>query len=222
MNCYKIEINARIFRLLEKLSMPIEYTRNNDGHFVCTFKDCNKIYDRQNTMYYHIMRHRKQFAYNCQECEKGFIQKSAFLHHMAAIHPGNKEIVIPNKEKAGATKCSGNNETDCSNATKDNVRISQNTIETDDKNVTRINNPYDGRVFTCPCCKHETKTKANALVHYARIHAKDWIPTYNKETGCTHCKEKFNSIAAYLYHCTGCIPANNNHRAMISRMIDNE
>jgi protein-arginine kinase activator protein McsA len=67
-----------------------------------------------------------------------------------------------------------------------------------------------------------TRTKANALVHYARLHSKDWIPAYNKDKGCTHCKAKFSSVAAYLYHCTGCMPCNNTHRDMISRMIDKE
>lgn len=78
--------------------MPVEYAKNDDGHFVCTHKDCNKVFERQNTMYYHIMRHRKQFAYTCADCDKGFIQKSAFLHHMAAIHPGN-EITIPDRSE---------------------------------------------------------------------------------------------------------------------------
>jgi hypothetical protein len=75
-------------------------------------------------------------------------------------------------------------------------------------------------VFKCPCCDHTTKTKANALVHYARLHAKDWIPSYNKEAGCTHCKKTFGSIAAYLYHCTGCIPANKTHRDAVSRIME--
>lgn len=179
--------------------MPVEYAKNDDGHFVCTHKDCNKVFERQNTMYYHIMRHRKQFAYTCVDCDKGFIQKSAFLHHMAAIHPGN-EITIPDRSEPTTP------------VTKGDEAIAE----------IKIKNPYDGQTFTCPCCNHVTRTKANALVHYARLHSKDWIPAYNKDKGCTHCKAKFSSVAAYLYHCTGCMPCNNTHRDMISRMIDKE
>ena len=194
--------------------MTIEYVKNDAGQFVCTHKGCNKTCSRQNTMYYHVMRHRNEFTYKCADCDKGFIQKSAFLHHMAAIHPGNDTVRIPNKDA--------------------NANIVKNTIISEDplpydegtnKNSVddiKIKNPYEGQTFTCPCCKHETRTKANALVHYARLHAKDWIPAYNKDNGCSHCKKTFGSIAAYLYHCTGCIPANKTHRDAISLIIDNE
>jgi KRAB domain-containing zinc finger protein len=197
--------------IIKTLAMTIDYTKNAEGHFVCTHKGCTKTCARQNTMYYHVMRHRNEFAFKCEECDKGFIQKSAFLHHMAAIHPGNDTITIPNKNK------NKTQETD--------VRVSEDPIAVvndNDNNDIKIKNPYDGQRFTCPCCQHVTRTKANALVHYARLHAKDWIPTYNKDTGCSHCNKTFGSIAAYLYHCTGCIPTNKVHRDMISRMIESE
>jgi len=194
--------------------MTIEYSKNDAGQFVCTHKGCNKTCSRQNTMYYHVMRHRNEFTYKCADCDKGFIQKSAFLHHMAAIHPGNDTIRIPNKDaNANIVK---------------NAIVSEDPLPYDDGinknsiNDIKIKNPYEGQTFTCPCCKHETRTKANALVHYARLHAKDWIPAYNKDNGCSHCKKTFGSIAAYLYHCTGCIPANKTHRDAISLIIDNE
>ena len=193
--------------------MPVEYAKNDAGHFVCTHKDCNKVFERQNTMYYHIMRHRKQFAYTCADCDKGFIQKSAFLHHMAAIHPGN-EITIPDRSEPTTPTVVG---TATSTAAASNAVVAVTAV-----NSIKIKNPYDGQTFTCPCCNHVTRTKANALVHYARLHSKDWIPAYNKDNGCTHCKAKFSSVAAYLYHCTGCMPCNNTHRDMISRMIDKE
>jgi len=181
--------------------MTINYSKNAEGLFVCTHKGCNKTCSRQNTMYYHLMRHRNEFSYKCEACDKGFIQKSAFLHHMAAIHPGSDTVNIKVNEV--------NRNTD-----EDPTVITETSI--------RIKNPYEGQNFTCPCCQNTTRTKANALVHYARLHAKDWIPAYNKDNGCPHCNKMFASIAAYLYHCTGCIPTNNNHRDMISRMIDNE
>jgi len=190
--------------------MTIEYSKNSEGHFVCTHNGCTKTCARQNTMYYHVMRHRNEFAFMCKECDKGFIQKSAFLHHMAAVHPGNITISIPNKNK------NRDNTNSVSEDPTIDVNIDNNANNTDIK----IKNPYEGQNFTCPCCQHVTRTKANALVHYARLHAKDWIPTYNKDAGCTHCNKTFDSIAAYLYHCTGCVPTNKTHRDNISRMID--
>ena len=203
--------------------MPVEYTKNDAGHFVCMHKGCNKTFARQNTMYYHIMRHRNQFAFTCTDCNKGFIQKSAFLHHMAAIHPGNDEITILKKDVRNTIQEDPVNpeprHSDCEIMNEINEK---NEKKEKDNNTTTIKNPYEGQSFTCPCCNHVTRTKANALVHYARLHAKDWIPTYNKDNGCTHCKKTFSSIAAYLYHCTGCIPTNKTHRDMISRMIERE
>jgi hypothetical protein len=192
--------------------MPVEYTKNADGHFVCSHKGCNKTCARQNTMYYHIMRHRKEYTYTCAHCDKGFIQKSAFLHHMAAVHPGSDTVTIGNKDAV--------NKSVTEDPLPNNLDSKDVNKITDPVDDIKIKNPYDGQVFKCPCCDHTTKTKANALVHYARLHAKDWIPSYNKEAGCTHCKKTFGSIAAYLYHCTGCIPANKTHRDAVSRIME--
>jgi hypothetical protein len=167
--------------------MTIEYVKNDNGEFVCQHKGCGKVFEKQNTMYYHVKRHMAQdekcYAYECKDCAMGFIQKSAFLHHMAALHAEKKEI----------------------------------PIDADGKKT--LKNPYVGQEFKCPCCDNTTRTKANALVHYARLHAKDWIPTYDKDKGCTHCDKKFGSIAAYLYHCTGCVPANGKHRNLVQKII---
>lgn len=161
--------------------MTIEYVKNAAGHFVCQHKGCGRTFEKQNTMYYHVKRHaaetEKDFAYECKDCSMGFIQKSAFLHHMAALHPTVVDIPVDEK--------------------------------------TTMKNPYIGQEFKCPCCDNVTRTKANALVHYARLHAKDWIPTYDREKGCTTCKKTFSSIAAYLYHSTGCIPASRRHLKML-------
>ena len=189
--------------------MTIDYKKNELGHFVCTHKGCDKSFPRQNTMYYHMKRHLKEFSYTCVDCDKGFIQKSAFLHHMAAVHPGKDEVTVPNKTIVKESTIEDPTQIE---GTDTNKIVNNDTV--------KIKNPYEGQLFTCPCCKHETRTKANALVHYARLHAKDWIPAYNKENGCAHCKKTFGSIAAYLYHCTGCIPTNKAHRDAISLMID--
>jgi len=166
--------------------MGIEYVKNKEEEFVCQHKGCTFVSKQQNTMCYHMKRHNSDFKFTCKEtgCNNmGFIQKSAYLHHMAAKHPTLKEV----------------------------------TLGTDEKIV----NPYLNKVYTCSVCNHTCRTKANALVHYARLHSSDWIPSFNKDSpDCPSCKKGFQSIASYLYHCTGCIPANKTHRDIISRMID--
>lgn len=171
--------------------MTLDYVKNKDGEFVCQHQGCSKCFKRQNTMYYHMKRHTKDYTYVCAGCDMGFLQKSAYLHHMAAIHAENKEVEL---------------------------KSTDNTIDI------KVKNPYVGMCFKCPVkdCPFETRTKANALVHYARLHSKDWIPSYNKEaSSCPHCKKAFASAAAYLYHATGCIPTSRKlHCDMISRITE--
>ena len=164
----------------------MEYVKNNNNEFVCQHKDCNKVFKRQNTMYYHMKRHLQIFTYECKDCAKGFIQKSAYLHHIAAVHPTNNDI-CSNKEECEEEK-----------------------------------NPYSNISFKCPSadCGHTTRTKANMIIHYARLHGKDWITSYDKESGCGQCKKKFSSVAAYLYHATGCIPASKTHRDMMALITE--
>jgi hypothetical protein len=164
--------------------MTLDYVKNSDGEFVCPHKDCNKVFSRQNTMYYHMKRHNNEFAYNCETCNKGFLQKSAYLQHMASLHAESKTVEV---------------------------------------NGEKVTNPYNGVSYNCPCCDYVARTKANSLIHYARIHSDNWIPTYSKSSSsCIQCNKNFSSIAAYLYHCTGCIPTNKHHRDMISRIMESK
>ena len=78
--------------------MTLDYIRNDKGDFVCGHKDCGKVFSKQNTMFYHLKRHANDFAYNCATCNKGFLQKSAYLQHMASLHTETKEVDV-NGEK---------------------------------------------------------------------------------------------------------------------------
>jgi hypothetical protein len=207
--------------------MTFDYIKNAAGHFVCQHKGCSKTFARQNTMYYHMKRHAGEFTYTCAECKKGFIQKSAFLHHQAAVHHdkvavastcGDPQDCIINTDNYNPNNPNNPNTIIVVESQNNNNNVIKAT-EIVESN-TKIVNPYAGITYKCPCCDHSTRTKANALVHYARLHAEGWIPTYDKAKGCSHCAKTFSSIAAYLYHCTGCIPANKTHRAAVARMME--
>ena len=79
-------------------------------------------------------------------------------------------------------------------------------------------NPYVGVKFNCPSCTHTTHTKANMLIHYARTHCKDWIPSFTKSSACKSCAKTFKSSSAYLYHAIGCLDVPNPHAEIISRI----
>jgi hypothetical protein len=85
-------------------------------------------------------------------------------------------------------------------------------------------NMYAGLEFKCPDpeCTHSTHTKANLRIHFARTHAKSWIPSYSKTKACTGCSKKFASSSAYLYHSTECFKkdASSEHLTMLSRIYE--
>ena len=71
-----------------------KYIKNAAGHYACPH--CDKVTEKQNTMYYHIKKnHDNNLPFECKHCEAHpkFLQKSAFLHHMATMH-----VDAPNPE----------------------------------------------------------------------------------------------------------------------------
>lgn len=64
--------------------MPIKYTKNADGDFVCP--ECNATAKNQNTMHYHMKRHSKDLKHECKHCDKVFLQKQSLVVHMRFKH----------------------------------------------------------------------------------------------------------------------------------------
>jgi hypothetical protein len=99
------------------------------------------------------------------------------------------------------------------------------TVHPDDPHPSeKESNMYAGLKFTCPDaeCSHSTHTKANLRIHYARTHAKSWIPSYAKGKACAGCNKSFASSSAYLYHSTECFktsapPEHLTHLSMIQK-----
>jgi hypothetical protein len=71
---------------------------------------------------------------------------------------------------------------------------------------TEEKNPYAGVTRKCPACDHTTHTKSNLIIHFARTHCKEWIPSFTKDSPtCKGCDKDFASSTAYLYHAISCI-----------------
>lgn len=80
-------------------------------------------------------------------------------------------------------------------------------------------NPYAGVKHTCPCCEHSSHTKANIRIHFARSHAKAWIPAFDKTApSCTGCGKVCASSSAYLYHALDCFKAPLDYSSMVERI----
>jgi len=71
---------------LQKMSDSY-YTKTDAGEFQCKY--CDKVTKKQNTMYYHVQtKHVQDFKFVCGHCtDKKFVQKSAYLQHLAQAHP---------------------------------------------------------------------------------------------------------------------------------------
>jgi hypothetical protein len=159
------------------------------------------------------------FVCQHKDCNKSFKRQNTMFYHMKR-HMAEFTYTCKDCDKGFLQKSAYLHHMAAVHPEDKEVQVTSNDRLLDEKIV----NPYAGVSYKCPIdgCEFDTRTKANALVHYARLHAKDWIAPFDKEKGCSHCKKEFGSAAAYLYHSTGCVPANRTHRAMISRIIDNE
>ena len=67
------------------------------------------------------------------------------------------------------------------------------------------------KLHECPHadCPYESRTKANLVIHYMRIHCVDtckFTITKDKMTCCKSCDESFKSATAYYYHAAQCTP----------------
>ena len=64
--------------------MVFTYKKNEQGLYVCTV--CNETREKQNTMYYHILKHEGTKSYACSHCDKKFYQKYALDNHIQLTH----------------------------------------------------------------------------------------------------------------------------------------
>jgi len=66
------------------MSSSSKYIKNEQGHFVCP--NCNVVKEKQNTMYYHMLKHEGKLPYECDICKKDFLQKTSLEVHKASKH----------------------------------------------------------------------------------------------------------------------------------------
>ena len=61
------------------------YLKNSEGLYCCHW--CDKTAVKQSTMFYHEQSHSDTPSHPCALCDKGFVQRSSWLRHLATNHP---------------------------------------------------------------------------------------------------------------------------------------
>jgi len=83
--------------------MPLKYTKNNDGQFVCPH--CNYTKSNQSSMHYHMKKHEEQLSHVCKTCKKGFLQKQTLDLHIRSKHPESLKTNDAKKLKCPFDDC---------------------------------------------------------------------------------------------------------------------
>uniref|UniRef100_A0A6C0D6S1 C2H2-type domain-containing protein n=1 Tax=viral metagenome TaxID=1070528 RepID=A0A6C0D6S1_9ZZZZ len=69
--------------------MTSKYIKNENGHFICP--NCEVVKKNQNTMYYHMKKHEGKLPFECDICQKDFLQKSSLELHKLSKHSTTKK-----------------------------------------------------------------------------------------------------------------------------------
>ena len=118
----------------------------------------------------------------CPECGEIKARQNTMFYHMKK-HAGDMQHICP--------------EQGCGKAFIQKSGLQQHTMQMHSPGAT---------LWSCPCCDHTCKMKANLIIHIGRKHGKGWIPAMDA-SGCTGCKKEFSSATAYYYHAVQCFQA---------------
>jgi len=119
----------------------------------------------------------------CLECGVTKNRQNTMFYHMKK-HAGEMSHICP--------------EPGCGKAFIQKSGLQQHTAQ--------MHTPEGVSLWSCPCCSHSCKMKANLVIHIGRKHGAGWIPAM-ESNGCTGCKKQFTSVTAYYYHAVQCFQA---------------
>jgi hypothetical protein len=126
--------------------------------------------------------------YVCPHCPKTTKRQNTMFYHL--------------EKHSGETK---HNCTVCSKGFIQKSGLQQHMAQAHPE-VEDSSNPYLTKEWSCPCCTHVCRMKANMLIHIARKHGQKWVPTYvDTTTCCSGCPKMFASPSAYYYHAMQCL-----------------
>lgn len=162
-------------------TMPLKYTKNEDGDFVCP--DCGVTKKNQNTMHYHMKKHEEQLTHVCKACKKGFLQKQTLDLHIRSKHP---ELIKDSANSEKKFKCPFDN-CEFSALTKGNCVIHCLRVHFQDEINNMMTKDNETKMIYCNECDKEFSS--SCAFYY---HCKDCM-TFNKND---EKHKKFEEITA--------------------------
>jgi hypothetical protein len=140
-------------------SMPLNYIKNDEGHFVCP--DCGIVKKNQNTMHYHMKKHEEQLTHICKACKKGFLQKQTLDLHMRSKHP---ELVKDSADNEKKFKCPFDG-CEFSALTKGNCVIHCLRVHFQDEIRDMMNVDNETKTICCNNCNSEFNSSCSFYYH---------------------------------------------------------
>ena len=135
--------------------MPIKYTKNEQGEFVCPH--CETTTKNQNTMHYHMKRHMNDMKYECKHCDKVFLQKQSLVVHMRFKHTD---------ELTDAYQCPF--DCDFTSPVKGNCVIHIIRVHFQDELKQIMFPQADTKTILCGGCNEEFKSNSSFIYHCKR------------------------------------------------------
>ena len=118
--------------------MTYTYQKNAAGDFVCG--KCGVTKKRQNTMHYHMKSHEDNLPFQCQHCNKQFVQAISLKVHIDAMHTREEKKML-------ACPCC-----DFRTMTKANRLIHFIRHHTTEEEMSAVLDEKDGK-YNCKVCK---------------------------------------------------------------------
>ena len=137
-----------------KSTMPIKYTKNTDGYFVCP--NCQVTMKNQSSMHYHMKTHLIEMNYECKHCDKSFLQKQSLVVHMRFKHPTEIKEMI-------AFECPF--ECDFKSPVKGNCVIHIIRVHFQDELKEIMHPQADTKMIFCSGCDEEFKSNSAFIYH---------------------------------------------------------
>jgi hypothetical protein len=156
--------------LIMSSTTTTNYIRTADGKFQCPH--CPKICDKQNTMYYHVKKnHLQDFKFTCEKCTRGFVQKSAYLQHLATAHPDDAAEDAEENPYAGACfRCPFDS---CEHSAKTKANVIVHYTRTHCKEFI----PAYGKTEACKMCEKTFASSTAYFYHTATCFKHDSLAT---------------------------------------------